>query len=171
VISLHRPNFARWSRGATVAFGVLAVIPGILFKGQNVAYMVGLAFAVAANANFPPLLLSIVWRRFTTAGRVQRRGRGPVARPHPDQPDGVGGPPAPAAGDFSASESGHRVDAGELRLRPSRLLAHAREPAAETKFDERLRTCLGIGAPNDPALAPAARITLIYVIVTQNYVT
>ncbi len=58
------------ARLATVAFGVLAVILGILFKGQNVAFMVGLAFAVAASANFPALLLSIVWRRFNTAGAV-----------------------------------------------------------------------------------------------------
>ena len=43
---------------------------GIVFKGQNVAFMVGLAFAIACSANFPPLLLSIVWRRFNTAGAV-----------------------------------------------------------------------------------------------------
>ncbi len=60
----------RVARLATVGFGVLAVILGILFKGQNVAFMVGLAFAVAASANFPALLLSIVWRRFNTAGAV-----------------------------------------------------------------------------------------------------
>ena len=55
---------------------------GILFKGQNVAFMVGLAFAVACSANFPPLLLSIVWRRFNTAGAVcvDRHRRVPVGR-------------------------------------------------------------------------------------------
>lgn len=58
---------ARWS---TVVFGIVAVLLGVLFKGQNVAYMVGLAFAIACSANFPALLLSIVWRRFTTAGAV-----------------------------------------------------------------------------------------------------
>jgi cation/acetate symporter len=58
---------ARWS---TVVFGALAVLLGVLFKGQNVAFMVGLAFAIACSANFPALLLSIVWRRFTTAGAV-----------------------------------------------------------------------------------------------------
>src|SRR5690606_12664209 len=51
----------RVARIATVAFGMIAVILGIVFKGQNVAFMVGLAFAVAASANFPPLLLSISW--------------------------------------------------------------------------------------------------------------
>ena len=55
---------------ATVCLGVIAIVLGILFKGQNVAFMVGLAFAVAASANFPALLLSIVWKRFTTAGAV-----------------------------------------------------------------------------------------------------
>ena len=60
----------RVARFATVGFGLGAVALGIHFKGQNVAFMVGLAFAVAASANFPPLLLSIVWRRFNTTGAV-----------------------------------------------------------------------------------------------------
>ncbi|HEY6098674.1 MAG TPA: cation acetate symporter, partial [Anaeromyxobacter sp.] len=38
--------------------------------GQNVAFMVGLAFAIAASANFPALLMSIVWKKFTTQGAV-----------------------------------------------------------------------------------------------------
>jgi cation/acetate symporter len=60
----------RVARAATVVFGILAVILGILFEGQNVAFMVGLAFAIACSANFPPLLLSITWRRFNTTGAV-----------------------------------------------------------------------------------------------------
>ncbi len=58
------------ARGATILLGALAMLLGILFKGQNVAYMVGLAFAIAASANFPALLLSMIWRRFTTYGAV-----------------------------------------------------------------------------------------------------
>lgn len=58
------------ARGATMLLGALAMLLGILFKGQNVAYMVGLAFAIAASANFPALLLSMLWRRFTTNGAV-----------------------------------------------------------------------------------------------------
>ncbi len=58
------------ARGATMMLGVGAIILGIIFKGQNVAYMVGLAFAIAASANFPALLLSMLWRRFTTNGAV-----------------------------------------------------------------------------------------------------
>jgi cation/acetate symporter len=60
----------RVARIATVIFGIVAVVLGIVFKGQNVAFMVGLAFAVACSSNFPPLLLSIVWRRFNTIGAV-----------------------------------------------------------------------------------------------------
>ena len=58
------------ARGATVVLGVLAVLLGITFKGQNVAFMVSLAFAIAASGNFPALLMAIFWRRFTTAGAV-----------------------------------------------------------------------------------------------------
>ncbi|HEY3571052.1 MAG TPA: sodium/solute symporter [Thermoanaerobaculia bacterium] len=60
----------RVAKMSTVVFGILAILLGILFKGQNVAFMVGLAFAVACSANFPALLMSIVWKRFTTAGAV-----------------------------------------------------------------------------------------------------
>ena len=60
----------RVARVATIVLAVVAVMLGITFKGQNVAYMVGLAFAIAASANFPALVLSIFWRRCTTAGVV-----------------------------------------------------------------------------------------------------
>jgi cation/acetate symporter len=60
----------RVARVATVGLGILGVVLGITFKGQNVAFMVGLAFAIAASANFPALVLSIFWRRYTTAGAV-----------------------------------------------------------------------------------------------------
>jgi cation/acetate symporter len=56
------------ARVATVALGILSIALGIAFKGQNVAYMVGLAFAIAASANFPALVLAVFWRPFTTRG-------------------------------------------------------------------------------------------------------
>ena len=56
------------ARIATFFFGLLAILLGILFKGQNVAFMVGLVFAIACSANFPALLLSITWKRFSTVG-------------------------------------------------------------------------------------------------------
>jgi len=55
---------------ATVGLGVTAMLLGILFKGQNVAFLVGLTFAIAASANFPALLMSITWKKFTTNGAV-----------------------------------------------------------------------------------------------------
>jgi cation/acetate symporter len=58
----------RVARVATLALGALAILLGILFQGQNVAFMVGLAFAIAASANFPALVLAMFWRRFTTRG-------------------------------------------------------------------------------------------------------
>ncbi len=58
----------RVSKQATLALGVLAIGLGILFQEQNIAFMVGLAFAIAASANFPILLLSIYWRKLTTRG-------------------------------------------------------------------------------------------------------
>ena len=60
----------RVARIATFVMGAVAIGLGIALKGQNVAFMVGLAFAIAASANFPALLLSIVWRKFTTWGAV-----------------------------------------------------------------------------------------------------
>lgn len=60
----------RVAKAATLILGVSAILLGIVFKGQNVAFMVGLAFAVAASANFPALLLSILWKKFTTMGAV-----------------------------------------------------------------------------------------------------
>jgi cation/acetate symporter len=58
------------ARGATILLAIVSILLGIAFKGQNVAYMVGLAFAIAASANFPALLLSMFWKPFTTAGAV-----------------------------------------------------------------------------------------------------
>ena len=67
------------ARLATLALGIVAVGLGITFKGQNVAFMVSLAFAIAASANFPALLLAIFWRRYTTAGAVTSMATGTIA--------------------------------------------------------------------------------------------
>ena len=66
----------RVARIATLALGVVAVGLGITFKGQNVAFMVSLAFAIAASANFPALVLAIFWRGYTTAGAVTSMATG-----------------------------------------------------------------------------------------------
>ena len=58
----------RVTKGATIFLGVLAIALGFLFEKQNIAFMVGLAFAIAASVNFPILLLSIYWKNLTTKG-------------------------------------------------------------------------------------------------------
>jgi cation/acetate symporter len=60
----------RVSRITTVILGLVAIVLGVLFQKVNVAFMVGLAFAVAASANFPVLLLAIMWKGLTTRGAV-----------------------------------------------------------------------------------------------------
>ena len=124
------------------------MILGIVFKGQNVAFMVGLAFAVAASANFPALLLSIVWRRFTTRGAVWAIASGAAAsvtliffsptiwvdilhHPHPVFP--------------LRNPAIVSMPLGFLCGVVASLVG--REPLAEARFDdEKLRTYLGIGA-------------------------
>ena len=58
------------SKYATIALGVVAIVLGIIFENQNIAFMVGLAFAIAASANFPILFLSMYWKKLTTRGAV-----------------------------------------------------------------------------------------------------
>ena len=58
------------SRIATICLGFVAIILGILFEKQNIAFMVGLAFGVAAAANFPVLILSMFWKGLTTRGAL-----------------------------------------------------------------------------------------------------
>jgi cation/acetate symporter len=136
------------AKTATVVFGVFAVGLGILFKGQNVAFMVGLAFSIAASANFPALLLSVVWKRFTTAGAVSSIVTGTVlsvgmillSETVWVQIFHFSGAIVPVKNPclFSMTAA---FAAGILvsLLRP--------EPEAQTKFeDEKLRTYLGVGA-------------------------
>ncbi|MDR2189287.1 MAG: cation acetate symporter [Azonexus sp.] len=60
----------RVSRITTVALGVIAVLLGIIFEKQNVAFMVMLAFSIACSANFPVLFMSVLWKNCTTRGAV-----------------------------------------------------------------------------------------------------
>jgi cation/acetate symporter len=58
---------ARWT---SVTIGLIAIVGGIAANGQNIAFLVALAFAVAASANLPSILYSLYWKRFSTAGAV-----------------------------------------------------------------------------------------------------
>jgi cation/acetate symporter len=66
----NETDVVRLSRIATVVLGVLAMSLGVAFEEQNVAFMVVLAFSVAASVNFPILFLSMYWRGLTTFGAV-----------------------------------------------------------------------------------------------------
>ena len=66
-------------RLAAIAIAIVAIGMGVAFRGQNVSYMVGLAFAVAASANVPALVLAIYWKRLTSAGAVASMVTGTVA--------------------------------------------------------------------------------------------
>ncbi|RAX17449.1 cation/acetate symporter ActP [Pseudarthrobacter sp. AG30] len=60
----------RVARRTVVVIGILAILGGIFANGQNVAFLVALAFAVAASANLPTIIYSLFWRKFTTQGAV-----------------------------------------------------------------------------------------------------
>jgi cation/acetate symporter len=60
----------RVSRITTLVLGVLAILLGLAFEKQNIAFIVSLTFSIAASSNFPVLLLSIYWRGMTTRGAV-----------------------------------------------------------------------------------------------------
>ncbi|AKJ43473.1 cation acetate symporter [Pragia fontium] len=58
------------SKVTTIVLGFVAIGLGILFEKQNIAFMVGLAFSIAASCNFPIIILSMYWRRLTTRGAM-----------------------------------------------------------------------------------------------------
>ncbi|HYD66828.1 cation/acetate symporter ActP [Azospirillum sp.] len=60
----------RVSKLSSLALGVVGVVLGILFEKQNVAFLVGLTFGIAASANFPVLILSMYWKGLTTRGAL-----------------------------------------------------------------------------------------------------
>lgn len=60
----------RVSRITVVVLGIVAIVLGILAMNQNVAFLVSLAFAIAASANLPTILYSLYWKRFNTTGAV-----------------------------------------------------------------------------------------------------
>ena len=65
-----RRDEMRVAKITTVVLGVIAVVLGIAFEKQNIAFMVSLAFAVAASANFPVLFMSVLWKGCTTRGAM-----------------------------------------------------------------------------------------------------
>ena len=106
----------RAGRATVVVVGVLAILGGIGAQGQNVAFLVALAFAVAASANLPTILYSLFWRRFTTRGALWSMYGGLLSSGSVDRvlPGHVGRRdlvlPRRGSGVLSADQPGHRVD-------------------------------------------------------------
>jgi cation/acetate symporter len=147
---------------AAVAVGAIAIGVAIIGgEGLNVSFMVGLAFAVAASANFPALLLALTWRRFNTTGAVVGVLVGtissvglviisPTVWPGPDSEGG-------ALSWFDLTQPGLvSVPLGFLACWIGTMLA--REPGAEAKFDELyVRSETGLGAEAGTGLTLTGR--------------
>jgi cation/acetate symporter len=67
---MHDGDEVRVARITAVVIGIVAILGGILANGQNIAFLVALAFAVAASANLPTILYSLFWKRFNTTGAL-----------------------------------------------------------------------------------------------------
>jgi cation/acetate symporter len=78
-IPMDETQKVRAGRVAAFAVGILAILLGILFKGQNVSFLVGLAFAVAASANLPAVVMLLFWKRTTARGIAASIGVGVVS--------------------------------------------------------------------------------------------
>lgn len=78
-IDMDERQKVRAGRIAAFAVGIIAILLGILFKGQNVSFLVGLAFAVAASANLPAIVMLLFWKRTTSKGIAASIGVGIVS--------------------------------------------------------------------------------------------
>jgi cation/acetate symporter len=140
------------SRITTLALGVLAVTLGIVFEKQNIAFMVSLAFAIAASANFPVLFMSVLWKDCTTKGAVIGGFLGLISSvgadrrvalgvgSHAGQPQGFGAVPLHLAG---AVLHDHRLCGHLAVLHPDRSPNAAKERAAFPAQQVRSETGLG----------------------------
>jgi cation/acetate symporter len=147
---------------AAVSIGAIAIAIAVIGgEGLNVSFMVGLAFAVAASAIFPALLLALTWRRFNTTGAVTGVLLGvissialviisPTVWPGPDSEGG-------ALGFYDLANPGIvSIPLGFIGCWLGTVLA--REPAAEAKFDELwVRSLTGLGAEAGTGLTLTGR--------------
>lgn len=67
-VKLSDTGMVRAGKIAAIVVGIIAIILGIIFKGMNVSFLVGLAFAVAASANFPAIFMLLFWKKTTAKG-------------------------------------------------------------------------------------------------------
>ena len=149
----------RVARIAALVIGAIAIVLASFARGQNVAFLVGLAFAVAASANLPTILFSLYWKRFTTSGAVTGILVGlfgslllVVIGPNVMGPKGL---------IFTGSEPLFPLENPGIVSIPLGFAAAwlgtmlSREPASEEMYEElRVRSLTGLGAEEAEA-APA----------------
>jgi cation/acetate symporter len=153
----------RAARAATIVVGAMAIAIGIAAKGQNVAHLVALAFAVAASANFPCVLLTLHWKRCSTGGIVAGMVVGTVVAvgltlvsPNVTYPKAVraasqkvlDAEPARRAALESSLSSRDPVAAGQARIELATLdkaVTRAREDLAKVEGKE--RSLVGLDEP------------------------
>ena len=117
----------RVARITAVVIGIFAILGGILANGQNIAFLVALAFAIAASANLPTILYSLFWKRFNTRGALWSIYGGLITALTLIifSPVVSGKPPVdPATGKSLSMLQGHR-----LPLVPARQPGHRLDPA------------------------------------------
>ena len=146
------------ARISAFVVGAISIFLAIKLQTVNVAFLVGLAFAVAASANLPVIVLSIFWRRFNTAGAVTGLAAGLIASIGLIivSPSIMGVDPPTVTGAarhliqakplFPLENPGIlSIPIGFLAAVIATLLTH--EPTSETKFNELLvRSNTGLGA-------------------------
>jgi cation/acetate symporter len=157
----------RVARITALVIGAIAIVLASFARGQNVAFLVGLAFAVAASANLPTILFSLYWKRFTTSGAVTGILVGlfgslllVVIGPNVMGPKGL---------IFTGSEPLFPLENPGIVSIPLGFAAAwlgtmlSREPASEEMYEElRVRALTGLGAEEAeaaPTRSPATRST------------
>ena len=129
----------------------MAIVLGILFEKQNLAFMVGLAFGVAASANFPVLILSMYWRGLSSRGALWGGLTGLVSAVTLVAPVASGledGPRAPG-GDLPIRSPGALLDAARLPRDDRRVEARPQRDAKAEQHafeDQHVRAQTGVGA-------------------------
>jgi cation/acetate symporter len=78
-IKMDEKQKVKAGRLAALVVGIIAIMLGIIFKGQNVSFLVGLAFAVAASANLPAIIMLLFWKRTTSKGIAASIGVGVIS--------------------------------------------------------------------------------------------
>ncbi len=152
------------ARISSIIVGVIAIVVGIAAKGQNVAHLVALAFAVAASSNLPAVLLTLYWKRCNTRGVVLGMSMGALSAiglvlvsPNMTYPNGVRATNAPLIAAAQAKIDGLNASIATAADAETRLgletalnAAVTLRAVSQTKIDQvkgQTRSLVGLEAP------------------------